>query len=247
MKTNTSSIPIDSSWDNITKIAGIAAFLQLGYVMIVFLVELPLTMATDYLPLVTISDYFNLIQSDRLVAIFLMDVPMIAFLILTYFTSFGIYVVLRKKYEAYMILFTALIFIAVTMGLVTNEIFSLFHLSDLHAVASAGVQSQFEAAGEAVLASSLWNSTAGYVSGILMLGSFLIIAILMLKGSEFKKRTAFSGIISFGLDLIQHLLKLFVPLIANSILMIAGVVYIAWFIFLGLDLYRIGNKKLNEV
>ncbi|MFW9906263.1 MAG: hypothetical protein ACFFFH_18225, partial [Candidatus Thorarchaeota archaeon] len=142
MNNNSVSKPKDTSWNNIMKIGGIAAFLQLGYVIIVFLVELPLTMATDYLPLVTITDYFNLIQSDRLVAIFLLDVPMIAFLILTYFTSFGIYAVLRKNHEAYIILLTVLIFVAVTMGLVTNEIFSLFYLSDQHALASVEVQSQ---------------------------------------------------------------------------------------------------------
>ncbi|MFX1284316.1 MAG: hypothetical protein ACFFB5_11705 [Promethearchaeota archaeon] len=231
------------SWNDIIKIASIAVFIQLAYLAIVFAIEMPLSIATDYLPLDSASDYFNMINNDRLAAIFLMDLPMVAFMICNYFTSLGIFAVLRKRNEALISMFTAFIFISTTMGLIANEIFSLFYLSDRYAAASTdALKEQLLAAGEAVLANSLWHNTAGYVMGILFLGSFLMISMLMLQSNEFKKRTVISGILATGLDLFQHAFHIFLPSISAPLLLVAGIFYIPWYIFLGLDLLRLGRS-----
>lgn len=237
----------DKSWNDIIKIASIAVFLQLAYLAIVFAIEMPLSIATDYLPLNSASDYFNMINNDRLAAIFLMDLPMVAFMICNYFTSLGIFAVLRKRNEALMIMFTAFIFISTTMGLIANEVFSLFYLSDRYAAATTdAMREQLLAAGEAVLANSLWHNTAGYVMGILFLGSFLLMSMFMLQGNEFKKRTIFSGILATGLDLFQHAFHIFIPSIATPLLLVAGIFYIPWYIFLGLDLVRLGRSHATN-
>ncbi|MFX1506642.1 MAG: hypothetical protein ACFFDC_11115 [Promethearchaeota archaeon] len=233
----------DQSWNYIIKIASIAVFLQLVYLAIVFVIEMPLSVATDYFPLNSASDYFNMINNDRLAAIFLMDLPMVAFMICNYFTSLGIFTVLRKRNEAVMIMFTTFIFISITMGLIGNEVFSLFYLSDRYAAATTdAMREQLLAAGEAVLANSLWHNTAGYVMGILFLGSFFLMSMFMLQGNEFKKRTIFSGILATGLDLVQHVIHIFIPSIATPLLLVAGIFYIPWYIFLGLDLVQLGRS-----
>lgn len=245
MNEKTDSTQKDRSWENLIKVGGIAALLQFGYIIIVMVIELPLSMTTEYLPLNSALDYFTLINSDRLLAIFLLDVPMILFFVLTYFSSFGIYAVLKKRNEAYMILFTAFIFVATTLGIVTNEIFSLFHLSDRYFAATEEVKPQILAAGEAIIANNVWNSTAGYITGFLLLGSLLLISVTMLQGKEFSRRTIHIGIICVGLDLLQHVIHIFVPSIAAPILMIAGLFYFPWYLFLGLDLLRLG--KTTEI
>ena len=233
-----------SSWNTIVKVAGIAAFFQLGYVIIVFLIELPLTMVSGFEMPITALDFFNLIEKDRLVAIFLLDVPMIILLFMAFFTSFGIYGVLRKKDEAVSILLTGFVFVSITLALATSDVFSIFRLSDHYAVATTeAMRQQLLAAGEAIIASNLWNSTAGYFTGILMQGSFLIFSFLMLRDTPFEKRTAYTGILANGLDLFQHLVHIFVPSIASSILMISGIFYVPWFLFLGLDFLKIGRKE----
>jgi hypothetical protein len=143
------------------------------------------------------------------------------------------------------ILLTVFVFISVILAIGTNEVFSLVYLSDRYApVSSDTIRSQLIAAGEAVLARSIWHTTAGFFVGVLMQGSFLIFSIIMLKDDHFSKRTAYMGTLSNGLDLLQHFLKPFLPGIAPNILIIAGLFYIFWYPFLGLDFLKISRDNL---
>jgi len=118
----------------------------------------------------------------------------------------------------------------------------MIYLSDLHAAATTAVQQeQLIAAGEAVVAGNMWNSTAGFLAGIFMQGGFVFISLVMLRSKGFSKVTAYSGILSNGLDLIHVPLALFAPGLAATILGIGGVFYLVWFPLLGRDLYKLGR------
>ena len=63
--------------------------------------------------------------------------------------------------------------IGTLLALANESAFAMMHLSDLYAAASsAAQQEQLLAAGEAVIAANMWNSTAGFLAGIFMQGWF---------------------------------------------------------------------------
>jgi hypothetical protein len=137
-----------------------------------------------------------------------------------------------------------LILIGTLLGLANESAFSMIHLGDLHAAASsAAQQEQLLAAGEAVIAANMWNSTAGFLAGIFMQGSFVFISFVMLRGQDFSKGTAYTGILSNGLDFIHVFVALFAPALAATLLSIGGVFYLFWFVLLGRDLIRFGGVK----
>ena len=94
-----------------------------------------------------------------------------------------------------------------------------------------------------VIASNMWNSTAGFLAGIFMQGGFVFISFIMLGSKEFSRGTATSGILSNGLDLIHVFVALFAPSLAAAIMMVGGVFYLIWFSLLGRDLFRLGSRS----
>ena len=89
----------------------------------------------------------------------------------------------------------------------------------------------------------MWNSTAGFIAGILLQGAGVLISVVMLRGKTFSKVTAYAGILANGFDLTQHLMRPFLPSIASILLMIGGPFYLLWFPLLGRDLFRLGRLK----
>jgi hypothetical protein len=51
------------------------------------------------------------------------------------------------------------------------------------------------------------------------------------------------GITANGLDMLQHSIHLFLPDLANMILMIAGIFHIPWFVLVGLDFLKISKEQ----
>jgi hypothetical protein len=102
-------------------------------------------------------------------------------------------------------------------------------------------------AGEAVLASGMWNSSAAYISGILLQGAGVIISLVMLRSKDFHKVTAYAGLLGNGLDLIQHVLHPFAPSISETIQMVMGLFYIIWYPMLAWDFFKLArNISVNR-
>ena len=122
----------------------------------------------------------------------------------------------------------------------------MIRLSDLHAAATSAAQKdQLLAVGEAVIASDMWHSTAGFLAGIFMQGAFVFISVIMLRTPEFGKATAVTGILANGLDLLHVFVALFAPTLATILLSIGGVIYLLWFPLLGWDLLKQGRQVAN--
>ena len=102
------------------------------------------------------------------------------------------------------------------------------------------------AAAKAVIASDTWNSSGAYMGGILLQGSGVMISVIMLRGKNFSKVTAYSGIIGNGFDLIQHVLHPFAPSISAAIQMFMGVFYFVWFPMLGWDLLKLARTGVDS-
>jgi hypothetical protein len=66
-------------------------------------------------------------------------------------------------------------------------------------------------AGQAILASDMWHGTGARIGGILVQLGALLISIVMIKGNVFNKLTAWTGIVTHGLDFAHILIGFFLP------------------------------------
>ncbi len=189
------------------------------------------------------EQYFALQQSDPLRALLRGDF-LLLFLIGGYFGTFpALYLALKKINPAAALFPTLFTFVAVTVCFATESTFALRHLAEQFAVALTDAQrSQLLAAGDAVIASDMWNSSGAYVSGFLMQGGGVIISLVMLRSKDFSKVTAVAGLLGNAFDLVQHLLHPFAPSISAPIQMLMGPFYLVWFPMLARDLFRLAKK-----
>jgi hypothetical protein len=223
-------------------IGGIAAILQLVAIL-AYSVALGILGPTT----TSAQEYFIIQQSSKLEAV-LRGNFLLLILIGLYLGTFpALYVALRRYSPIYTALATLFTLITVTMTFGGEATFALLHLGDKYAAtADQAVQSQLVAAGEAVLAAGMWNSTAAYMSGILLQGSGVMISVIMLRNKDFNKITAWAGILGNAFDLIQHVIHPFAPAISTPIQMFMGIFYFVWFPMLGWDLIKLGRKENNE-
>jgi hypothetical protein len=230
----------DSVWKNLYPIGGIAALIQLAAILTYTVV-----MAVLGTKPASAEEYFVIHQSNPLAAVLRGDF-LLLFLIGGYFGTFpALYLSLRKISPAAAMFATLFTFVAVTVCFATESTFALSHLAEQYVVAVTDDQrAQLLAAGEAVIASDMWNSSGAYVSGILMQGGGIIISLVMLRSRDFSKVTAVAGLLGNALDLTQHLLHPFAPSISAPIQMLMGPFYLVWFPMLARDFFRLAESAV---
>jgi hypothetical protein len=70
----------------------------------------------------------------------------------------------------------------------------------------------------------------------------------MLRTNVFNTITGWTGIVTHGFDLSSVLLGLFIPAIKEMFTMVAGPLYIVWFILIGIRLIQVSqNTTTNEM
>ena len=229
-------------WKTLYKIGGIAALLQLGIVLLIIIVT-----ATLGTRPVEVQEFFEMYQNNKLAGMLQDDFSSLFLMVLYLFISPALYYALRRVNPVYTTLATLLTLVIVTSCIATHSGFSLMVLSDKYAAAASEAQrAQILAAGEAVLASDIWNSSSAFLSGLLMQGSGVIISLIMLRSKDFSRLTAWSGLLANGADLLQHLLHYFVPEISSIIFIVFGSAYILWYPMLARDLLRLAKKGPQE-
>jgi hypothetical protein len=115
----------------------------------------------------------------------------------------------------------------------------MVRLSDKYAAATSdAMRAQFQAAGEAILATDIWHGTGAILGGVLLQCGAVLICCVMLRGGVFSKATAWLGIAMHGLDLAHIVLGLFVPVAGVVLMAIAGPLYPIW-------LFLVGHKLLQ--
>jgi hypothetical protein len=216
------------------KIGGVAALLQLATVLGLIVISFTLGSRPT-----GVQEFFDLYQQNKLVGLLRDDFTSLILIVLYMGTYPALFYALRRVNFAWATLATIFTFVAVAICASTQASFSLMHLSDLYAAAATEAQrALYLAAGEAVLASDMWNSSGSYLSGILLQGGGVIISLVMLRSKQFSKVTIISGLLGNGLDLVQHLLHPFAPSVSASIQMVMGPFYMVWFPMLARDLFR---------
>jgi hypothetical protein len=111
---------------------------------------------------------------------------------LYYLIFMGLYAAFRRTYGAYAALGSALAFAGVTLVLTSSSALSLVSLSDKYAEAVTETQrTQYLAAGEALVASDLWNSTSSLIGGVLLQSALVWASVLMLRSKLFSPFIAY--------------------------------------------------------
>ena len=104
-------------------------------------------------------------------------------------------------------------------------------------------RSLYLAAGEGLIASDMWHSTAALISGLFVQGAGVLISLAMLRSQVFSRVTAYLGIVIFGLDLLHILAGPFSPLVSFVLMATAGPLYLLWFPLVARRLYRLGRVE----
>ena len=228
---------------SIYKIGAITVLLQLAAVLALLVGTVALNLGPRP---ATVLEFFLVYHENRLVGLLRDDFSSLVLIALYLGWIPAIYFALRKQNFTIALFSTMMVLVGVAVAFAIHSSFSMMHLSDLYAAATSEAQrSHLLAAGEAVLASDLWNSTGGYLGGILLQGSGVLISLVMLRGKNFSKVTAISGLLGNGLDLFQHLLHPFVPGIEGLIQPVMGIFYLVWFPMLARDLLRLARSEEN--
>lgn len=230
-----------SEWRGLLRTAGLAAYAQL----IITLISIVVMTALGPPP-AEIEPFLAVFQESPIAGL-LRDDFLFLLLVAVYLVTFsGIYYAMRREYPALTTLAVLFTFAAATLSMAAHSGFSLWHLSEQYAQAATEAQKQqILAAAEAVRAMGWWNSTAGFMTGLLLQGSGVMISAGMLKHPGFARLTAFSGLIANGLDLVQHILHFPFPAVAAPLLYVAGPLYLVWYFMLGRDLWRLGRPVSN--
>jgi hypothetical protein len=220
------------------RIGGAAAWLQL----IVTVVTIAAAVALGARP-TNVAEFYVVYQDNLLVGLLRDDLASLVIIALYLGTAPALYLALKQVDLTAAFFATLFTLIAVVVTFATHTGFTMLHLSrEYAAAATPAEQAQILAAGQAVLASDIWNSTAGYMTGILLQGSGVLIALVMLRSDDFGRLTAYAGLLANGIDLLQHVLHPFTPSLSAIILYAAGPFYLLWFPLIGRDLLRLARR-----
>jgi len=187
---------------------------------------------------------FDLLQHHRALALLRLDLPTIAVMPLYYVLFLGLFAALKKSDQPHSLLATASAFVGVTLLLAPPGPLSLLTLSDKFAAANNdAVRSQLISAGEAIMASDIWHSTAAILGGVLVQAGAVLISLVMLRGGVFSKTTAWLGIVMHTLDMAHIVGGQFMPIIGVVLMAIAGPLYPVWFFLVGRRLLRLASSE----
>lgn len=236
---NSLSYPSDKASRIIYRAGGITAIIFILYSIASILI---MALIKDGYPK-TAVECFEMLNGSRFVALLRLDIVSVIVLPLYYILFYSLFQALKNDNEllAKISLFCTLA--GVTIFLSSINISSILILGDKYNHAtSPEIKQQLLAAGEGMLASDMWVNTASITRAILIESGAVLFSLIMLKTSVFNKATGWTGILTHGFDLSSVLIGIFFPAIKNIFIMIAGPLYIVWFVLLSIRLIQLGKK-----
>jgi hypothetical protein len=193
----------------------------------------------------TVEECFKMLKESRINGLLRLDILTMFAMPLYFVLFYALYTSLKRVNLTLAQLSTLFVFVGVTVFLSAPSVFSYLKLSDGYWSSSGDIEkSQFRSAAESILASDIWNGTGARISGLMVQTGAVLLSLLMLQTSTFTKLTAYTGIITHGLDLIHIMAAFFLPSLANGIMAVAGVLYLLWFPLITISLFRLSKAKV---
>lgn len=232
---------MEKQWSKFYKVSGWAAIVQLAIILVYSVITGVVGAKPE-----SAEAFFRMAEESLLSTILVSDLFLLPMLALYFITFLALWKLLKDIAEPWVLLSVLLSYIAVILTIASNTDFALIHLAlEYLYQATAESKQLILASAKALIANNMWNSTAGFFSGIFLQGSGVLISFIMLKSNKFRKLTGYAGIWGNGFDLIQHLLHYLMPAFASVLLMISGIGYFIWYLFLGLDLLKISKAEVE--
>jgi hypothetical protein len=241
----------DSDWKSLYRIGGVAALISGIFFRRNIAAEIGLF--SEYKPPVTVSNWFVLLQSNRLLGLSYLNIFDIVNYALVGLMFLALYAVLRRTNKSYMAIATILSFLGIAVYFASNTALSMLSLSEQYAAATTDTQRTILlAAGEAMLAINRFSSpgahpgTGGYVSLFLIAIAGMITSVVMLRSDVFNRATAYVGILASAFDLAYCIAFAFMPTVDSELLAVifipaAGLFLMIWHIMVGWRLYQLGK------
>ena len=191
----------------------------------------------------SIENWFLLFQQSKVVGLFYLnalDILSIALL--------G--VMFLALYEAFKPIHESLMKIAAYFGLLGVGVFivprvamlSIMSLSDRFALAHTAEEGiRLLAAGETL--GALGTATPQTAGFFFMAVGVFVLSLVMLRGNQFNKITAWIGILACLITLADDLSLLFAPGLSTSLMIGSGLFWIPWWILIGAGLLRLALRE----
>lgn len=195
----------------------------------------------------TVIGWFNLFQNNALIGIldfWGLEIPMYLMFILVFLTLFYL---LREKQPYLMAIALTFVIVGSAIFLSTNNPFSMLILSNQHAAAATAVEkSTLVGAGDMILANTNQRAVGGFNVGLFLVSiAGLLTSSVSLNSQFFRKATAITGILAFGLSLLDYLRQVLTQSLLISLLIIlSGALCLSvWFFLVGRKLYQLGSAQ----
>jgi len=243
----------DPDWKSLYKVGGVAALI--AGVLFRRNLAAEIGLFSQRKPPVTVSDWFALLQSNRLLGLATLNVFDLVNYALVSLMFLALYAVLRRANRSYMEIATALGLVGIAVYFASNTAFSMLSLSDQYAVATTDAQrTMLLAAGQAMLAINRFSNpgahpgAGGYLSLLLIAVAGMITSVVMLRSAVFNRATAYVGILASAFDLAYCIAFAFVPAVDSDLLAVcfipaAGLLLMIWHILIGRRLFQLGRLE----
>jgi hypothetical protein len=164
--------------------------------------------------------------------------------ILVFLTLFYL---LREKQPYLMAIALTFVIVGSAIFLSTNNPFSMLIISNQHAAAATAVEkSTLVGAGDMILANTNQRAVGGFNVGLFLVSiAGLLTSSVSLNSQFFRKATAITGILAFGLSLLDYLRQVLTQSLLISLLIIlSGALCLSvWFFLVGRKLYQLGSAQ----
>ena len=195
-------------------------------------------------PPLTAGESFSILEENLFKGLLRLDLLTVFVIPLYYLLFFSLYTVQKETNPTVMIISLMLAFAGITLFLSAPSVFSYLDLSNKFSSAvTEQERGRFLAAGEAIISSDIWHGTAPRIGGLMMQSGWVMISLVMLKNQTFSKLTAFTGIVTHGLDLIHIVIGFFIPAVGDILMFVAGPLYLLWFPLVGSRLIKLSSGK----
>jgi hypothetical protein len=247
----------DSDWKSLYRVGGVAALIAGIFFRRNIAAEISLF--SEYKPPVTVSDWFALLQSNRLLGLSYLNIFDIVNYALVSLMILALYAALRQVNKSYMAIATILGFLGIAVYFASNTVFSMLSLSEQYAAATTDTQrTMLLTAGEAMLAINRFSSpgghpgTGGYVSLFLIAVAGMITSVVMLRSDVFNRATAYVGILASAFDLVYCIAYAIMPSVDSILLAVifipaAGLFLMIWHIMVGWRLIQLGRPERKSL